>query len=72
MDTERERTQYALTQQVPDMNRGFLIHTSYGDIDISAEESASVVQAVRSVLKQRLLGPSSQVGAPRYAFTLGE
>ncbi|HEX7387556.1 MAG TPA: hypothetical protein VF285_09830 [Castellaniella sp.] len=57
MMTESERTRYALAQQLPDMNHGFLIHTSHGDIDILAEESASVIEAVKDVLEHRLSAP---------------
>jgi len=71
MDTEHERAWYALNQQMPDMNHGFLIHTSYGDIDISAEEASPVVQAVRKILEQRLSSQADQ-SVSRYELTLGE
>ena len=39
MSTEQERISYALAKQVPAMARGFTISTSYGDIQIDAEDA---------------------------------
>lgn len=43
---------YALAKQVPDMRRGFTIQTSYGDIQIEAEQAAPIIAAVQKVLLQ--------------------
>ncbi|WP_103035209.1 hypothetical protein [Castellaniella caeni] len=51
---DRDQTLYALARQVPDMDRGFQIHTNYGEIEIAAEEAALITQVVRQVLSCRL------------------
>ncbi|MCY1552172.1 hypothetical protein D9M68_885530 [compost metagenome] len=45
---------YALAKQVPDMERGFTIHTNYGDIAISAANADRFVTAVRKSLERQL------------------
>lgn len=45
---------YALAKQVPDMERGFTIHTNYGDITIGAEHAAGIIEAVRKTLERQL------------------
>lgn len=45
---------YAQAKQVPDMRRGFTIHTSYGDIDVSAQEAAPFVALAETMLAGRL------------------
>ena len=45
-----QRISYALSKQVPDMARGFTIHTSYGDIEIDAADADSVIVAVQCLL----------------------
>lgn len=48
--------QYALAKQVPDMERGFTIATSYGDIAIPAGWAADfIADQVRMALKAELL-----------------
>ena len=36
MSDDIDKISYALSKQVPDMARGFTIHTNYGDIEIAA------------------------------------
>lgn len=45
---------YALAKQVPDMERGFTIQTSYGELRIDAENARRVVLVVRSILQKQL------------------
>lgn len=46
---------YSLAKRVPDMKRGFLISTSYGDICIDdGEEAADIISAVRALLERQL------------------
>jgi len=45
---------YALAKQVPDMERGFTIQTSYGELRIDAEDAARVAKVVRSILQKHL------------------
>lgn len=46
---------YSLAKRVPDMERGFLISTSYGDICIDGgEEAEEIIEAVRALLERQL------------------
>lgn len=54
MTTDHDRLSYALAKQVPDMERGFRISTSYGEIEIEAEDADVIAEAVRMVLRRRL------------------
>ena len=50
------RLSYALAKQVPDMERGFIIATGYGDIVIPAGWAADfIADQVRMALKVELL-----------------
>ena len=50
------RLSYALAKQVPDMERGFIIATGYGDIVIPAGWAADfITDQVRMALKVELL-----------------
>ena len=81
MTTEYERLSYALAKQVPDMERGFCIETSYGEIEIDADDAEVIAEAVRKVLRRRLqsLGASNAdwsvtaapLSCPRMARRLG-
>ena len=54
--TETELQQsYALAKQVPDMARGFSIHTSYGDIVVVPGPLADQIQALVRVATEREL-----------------
>ena len=55
--TETElQLSYALAKQVPDMERGFIIATGYGDIVIPAGRAADfIADQVRMALKAELL-----------------
>ncbi|KHK58137.1 hypothetical protein PI86_11030 [Burkholderia sp. A9] len=52
--TEAEAIGYALAKQVPDMERGFTIQTSYGNIEIGAEDAGQVAALVRKILQRKL------------------
>lgn len=55
MDTnETKKISYALAKQVPDMSRGFLIHTSYGDISLDGEDAEVLAGMVKVMLERRL------------------
>jgi len=45
---------YALSRHVPDMERGFTIVTSYGDLIIQPDEAPAFVELVRETLRRRL------------------
>lgn len=53
-DRAIERLSYALAKQIPDMERGFTIQTSYGDLHIEAEDAPRFVALARSILQRRL------------------
>lgn len=44
---------YALSKQVPDMARGFTIHTNYGDIVIEAQDASPIAKVVRAQLQAK-------------------
>ena len=53
---QEQRLRYALAKQVPDMERGFIIATGYGDIVIPAGWAADfITDQVRMALKVELL-----------------
>ena len=54
MSTEQERISYALAKQVPAMERGFTISTSYGDIQIDAEDTEAFQRLAKLMLTQKL------------------
>lgn len=53
-DYLNESTQYSLAKRVPSMLRGFVIQTSFGEIEIDSEEAEPIVSAVKAVLEKRL------------------
>ena len=55
------RQSYALAKQVPDMARGFSIHTSYGDIVVVPGPLADQIQAlVRQATERELAACGAQ------------
>ena len=46
---------YSLAKRVPDMERGFSISTSYGEIEIPAEYAKAFVDLTNKVLLKQLL-----------------
>ena len=54
MNTEQQRLSYALAKQVPAMARGFTISTSYGDIEIAAEDAEAFQRLAKLMLNQKL------------------
>lgn len=54
-DSQIDDLGYALAKQVPAMERGFTISTSYGDIEIHAEEAGPLMRAVHRILSRRLV-----------------
>lgn len=57
MNLEQQAFQatYDLSKKIPDMQgRGFIIGTSYGDLEIGAEEGAAITRAVQRLLERRL------------------
>ncbi|MFX1761400.1 hypothetical protein PWP93_02150 [Paraburkholderia sp. A1RI-2L] len=49
-----ERLRYSLAKQVPDMECGFTIQTSYGDLRIEAEDAPRFVALARAILQKQL------------------
>lgn len=45
---------YALAKQVPAMERGFTIQTSYGELRIDAEDAPRIARVIRSSLQKQL------------------
>lgn len=54
MSHPNDETHYALARQVPDMARGFTVHTNYGDLQIEPEEAAAFIRLTKSVLMKRI------------------
>jgi hypothetical protein len=54
MSTEQDRLSYALAKQVPAMARGFTISTSYGDIEIAADDAEAFQHLAKLMLNQKL------------------
>ena len=54
MSTEQDRLSYALAKQVPAMARGFTISTSYGDIEIAADDAEAFQRLAKLMLNQKL------------------
>lgn len=57
MNIEEQAAQaaYDLSKKIPDMQgRGFIIGTSYGELEISADEGAAITRAVQRLLERRL------------------
>jgi hypothetical protein len=45
---------YELSKKIPDMEfRGFIIGTSYGEIEIGAEEGRAITRAVKALLERK-------------------
>ncbi len=51
---EIQQIKYALSKQVPDMMRGFTIHTNYGDIEIDPEFAEAFHNLAADVLQYQL------------------
>lgn len=51
---EIDRIGYDLSKRVPDMRRGFRIETSYGEIEISAEDAKVFADLVELQLTKRI------------------
>ncbi|VBF96449.1 hypothetical protein [Burkholderia pseudomallei] len=49
-----EALRYALAKQVPDMERGFVIQTNYGDLVIDAADADHFAALARIILGDKL------------------
>ena len=54
MSTVTDTLSYALAKQVPAMERGFTISTSYGDIEVAAEDAEAFQRLAKLMLNQKL------------------
>lgn len=54
MSTVTDTLSYALAKQVPAMERGFTISTSYGDIEIAADDAEAFQRLAKMMLNQKL------------------
>lgn len=54
MSTATDTISYALAKQVPAMARGFTISTSYGDIEIAADDAEAFQRLAKLMLNQKL------------------
>ena len=53
-NTSLNTLRYALAKQIPDMARGFVIQTHYGEIVIEAEYAPAIMAAVEHAAVKRL------------------
>lgn len=53
-DQTIQKLKYALSKQVPDMTRGFTIHTNYGEIEIEPEFAEAFRNLAADVLQYQL------------------
>lgn len=51
---DKDDLKYALAKQLPSMERGFEVATSYGTFSIDAEDSAPVIKALTKILERNL------------------
>ena len=66
---QEQRLRYALAKQVPDMERGFSVATSYGDINIPAGKLATQLRghmerALARELARQLVRPTAPPAFP--------
>lgn len=54
MSTVTDTLSYALAKQVPAMERGFTISTSYGDIEVAADDAEAFQRLAKLMLNQKL------------------
>jgi len=54
MSNYTDNLEYSLAKRVPDMARGFTIHTNYGDIMIEADQAPAIMERVREALQIEL------------------
>ena len=54
MSTVTDPLNYALAKQVPAMERGFTISTSYGDIEVAADDAEAFQRLAMLMLTQKL------------------
>lgn len=54
MSTVTAPLSYALAKQVPAMERGFTISTSYGDIEVAADDAEAFQRLAMLMLTQKL------------------
>lgn len=51
---DKNDLKYALAKQLPSMERGFEVATSYGTFTIEAEDSAPVIKALTRMMERKL------------------
>lgn len=59
---EQEILDYALAKQVPDMENGFTISTSYGFIRIDAEDALAFARLASELLTKKLTALAAAKG----------
>lgn len=60
MASNADKLSYALAKQVPDMAHGFTIHTSYGDIDIEANDALEFAVLADKLLTKQFIAASKR------------
>ncbi len=45
---------YAIAKQIPDMARGFVIQTNYGEIAIDSVDAPTVIDAVKAIIQRNI------------------
>jgi len=56
---------YALAKQVPDMARGVIVQTSYGELTLHGRDAERVAALVRRLLEARLRAAERRTAADR-------
>jgi hypothetical protein len=54
MSYQIDNLSYSLAKRIPDMENGFFISTSYGDITLSGEEAKTIITATRKIIERKL------------------
>ncbi|MDR3055177.1 MAG: hypothetical protein LBU53_07225 [Zoogloeaceae bacterium] len=47
---------YTLCKQIPDMQRGFTVHTSYGDIEVEPKDAKVFAATMKQLFDNKLKG----------------
>jgi len=56
----RDELGYALSKQVPDMARGVILETNYGELTLTGRDAERVAALVRRLLEARLRSAERQ------------
>lgn len=54
---------YALSRHVPDMDRGFILCTRYGELEIDAADTQAFIQLTKNMLLKQLAKAAAEASA---------